>query len=325
MLTAADHEQDLVQQIALAGGAALTDEVRAELLRRVAAAFAEGRDPGEAIREVIGQSEDLLAALLADAQLAALLLGGNTVLADLPPVPPRPPFGAIQNEPWGWDGNSVWLPLIEGAIKDIQRRQALSKQDWEQLEEDARRQAFAVARLKTQEAAAHVQQALTAATQQGWTLRRFRQELSENFETSALGPGEVENVFRTGTMAAYGAGFEAIVNTPGVADEFPYRLTDPIHDDRLSELCAVISRSGIQGTNIFRADDPVWRYFRPPRHYQCRCAQRALTIDDAADLGIREAREWLRTGIEPVQPAYVSWPSVQLPKGWTPGGVGVIL
>lgn len=73
---------------------------------------------------------------------------------------------------------------------------------------------------------------------------------------------------------------------------------------------------GIQGTNIYRADDPVIRKFTPPWRWNCRCHIIPMSIEDAAAAGITEAREWLRTGRPPIHPSWVHHPPFDLPKGW---------
>lgn len=97
---------------------------------------------------------------------------------------------------------------------------------------------------------------------------------------------------------------------------FPYAETIPIRDARLSELCATAAKSGINGTAVYRRDDPVWREYQPPRHPNCRCGRMILTVHMAASRGIKEAEEWLRTGEAPSSPAWVTRPPVELPKGW---------
>lgn len=109
---------------------------------------------------------------------------------------------------------------------------------------------------------------------------------------------------------------DAVLSHPLVAPAFPYEATEPIRDARLSELCEVVSRSGIGGSNVFRGDDPVWLEYKPPRHYNCRCGRVPLTLEMAAARGVREAQRWLETGEPPARPAWVRRPAVELPPGW---------
>ena len=103
---------------------------------------------------------------------------------------------------------------------------------------------------------------------------------------------------------------------PLVANAFPYVETLPIRDDRLTKLCRIIAQSGLNGTGVFRADDPMWKKFKPPRYPGCRCGTVYLTFEMAAKRGVREAQEWLESGEAPTQPEWVPHPPVVLPPGW---------
>jgi hypothetical protein len=50
----------------------------------------------------------------------------------------------------------------------------------------------------------------------------------------------------------------------------------------------------------------------------CRCGVRLLSVEDAAGMGIAEAKEWQKTGEPPASPAFVAWPNVKQPPGWSP-------
>jgi 8-oxo-dGTP pyrophosphatase MutT (NUDIX family) len=102
-----------------------------------------------------------------------------------------------------------------------------------------------------------------------------------------------------------------VLATPGVANLFPYRAYHAIHDDRVRPDHLALEKAGIGGSNIFRTDDPVWEIFRPPWGYNCRCSWSPISIRDAADLGVDEARLWLSTGEPPAHPAHVRMPSFQ--------------
>ena len=127
----------------------------------------------------------------------------------------------------------------------------------------------------------------------------------------------MEGVFRDNVQKAYAEAQNRLVAHPLVKELFPYVATEPIYDSRLSELCRVVAQSGIQGTNIFRVDDPVWKKYQNPRHFKCRCGRVYLTIEQAAARGIKEAIRWLSSGRPPQTPAFVKNPAVDLPKGWT--------
>lgn len=246
----------------------------------------------EEARKVLESFTESLADVLADSTLAAWLRGAGRVVADLPnqaplavddvppvsppeatpspavPVVPIVPVGSAI-EPPAWNGMKLWLPLVEKAHEDLVTRKVLLKEDYVKLETEARKQAFTVAQLNTQEAVGKVRDAVAEAVTQGHGLETFVDQVEEAIGTSTLGVGHLENVFRTNVAQSYAAGQEAILDHPMVDDLFPYIATMPIRDSRLTDLCGIISVSGLDGTAVFRRDDPVWEKFKPPRHYQC--------------------------------------------------------
>ena len=120
-----------------------------------------------------------------------------------------------------------------------------------------------------QDAATTVRDKLADVVESGPSLRKFKEEVSEAIDTSALGPGTLERVYRTNLQRAFRESSEAMVSAPGVADIFRYVIRTPIRDSRLTTLCAELSRSGIQGTGIFRIDDPTWKATAIPSHFNC--------------------------------------------------------
>lgn len=115
---------------------------------------------------------------------------------------------------------------------------------------------------------------------------------------------------------AYSTGLIEVLNHPLVADEFPYLAYHAVHDSRVRPEHLALERHGLNGTNIYRRDDPIWERFTPPWDYQCRCAIIPMTIEDAARAGVHEAQEWLRTGLPPSTPEWVTPPPFSPPEGW---------
>ena len=336
MIVAADPEADLLLQLAFAGGAAVFDELRGELLRRLTVARRRGVMDWELIELATKTLRDFatpLAQLMGDARLAAWLLGGKTVAdrvltanpkggAAVTPQPGPPPSfpPLLPIAGWEWDGDNAWLPIIEEAARDLERRRLMLPEEYRAAAADVRRQAFTAAVAQTAEATGKVRDVLVETVREGTGQRAFRKAVAEAVGESEVSPAYLENALRTNVQTAYSRGMDRVLDHPQVRDELPYEETLEIGDSRETDLCFVISRSGIGGTAIYRRDDPAYRHFIAPRHFGCRCGRRPLTIEQAAALGIKEAQQWLRTGIAPARPAFVPWPKVSLPQGWTPGG-----
>lgn len=169
--------------------------------------------------------------------------------------------------PAPWPGMRTWMPIVDEAARSLAERRIVL--DINSLAGKARQQAFSVASLNTEEAIGKVRDALVEAVEAGHDLQTFGEKVGEAIGTSALGVGSLENVYRTGMAQAFAAGQEAVHENPQTRDLWPYVLSMPVRDSRLTDLCAIISRSGLNGTGVFRVDDPVWLKFKNPRHFNC--------------------------------------------------------
>jgi hypothetical protein len=240
-----------------------------------------------------------------------------------PAMPPQGPRRPRITTGLPDDDDNIELPVIDEAVRDLIGRRILTRGDYIAASSEARQQAFTVAGLATEDAVSRVRDALAEAVDQGQTLREFRTKLGEDLETSRLGPGRVENTFRTGVLGAYANGMEAVRKSPLVRSELPFAVTEPIRDSRLSEMCKTAAESGLhdvngQRTNVYYAEDQEWKRTRPIRHYQCRCGMLFLSLQEAAERGIAAARRWLRTGIQPaIEELCVPRVPIELPDGWT--------
>lgn len=218
-------------------------------------------------------------------------------------------------EAWEWDGNPEFLPIIQAAAEDLQARQLVFRDEWDQMNAEMRQESFTAAMAQTEEALDTIRAALVEAIGTGSTLEEFEAAITEAVDHSSIGPGLIETTFRTAVASAYNSGYEDILNNPIVSDEFPFERTVGIEDSRQSELCETVNSAGLEDTGIFYREDPEWQRLKPPRHWNCRCSRIPMTVEMAADHGVKYAIEWLESGI---QPAYVNMPriNVELPKGW---------
>jgi HEAT repeat protein len=119
---------------------------------------------------------------------------------------------------------------------------------------------------------------------------------------------QLEFVFRNYVMGAFAERENRQLENPIVQTVFPYAMYSATHDGRTADEHWALETLGIDGTNIYRCDDPVWLKFQPPWGLSCRCLGIPLRIADAARYGVKEAQEWLRTGQPPAKPAWVPMP-----------------
>lgn len=323
---------------ALSGSA--RNELRQALSKKTVA------EVGQALVAFISKYRLRLASLLSATQLAALLEGAREVAAKLPPLlpqgtaatappglppeeaaemlrglnvpPPEPPqlVRGDQLMPPG-DPGRVQLPLIEEAARLLQEKNLVSREVFDRLDAASRQKAFTVAGVSARETLEKIRGALAEVVEEGADLDAFREKVLAEVEPGTfLSEPHMETVFRTAVQGAFSDGQLGILRHPVVRSGFPYATYDPIHDDRVREDHLALEKHGIQGTAVYRTDDPVFETFRPPWDYNCRCSWTPLTIRDAAAKGVKEARDWLDTGVEPSPPAFVPMPPFRPPAGF---------
>lgn len=284
-------------------------------------ARAARRDPAAVLRELAALRPELAAAVRGS-QLYAYLTGArSTALAldEAPPAkPPTVPPAALL-PPDGPDPG-VRLPGIAKAAEYLHTRLDFAPAEFAALDADARRVGFTVAGQATDEAVRRVREALREGVAEGRTLGGFREAVADALESSPLSEAQVEAVYRTDVGKAYSAGQIAVLEHPLVAGEFPYLMWSATHDSRVRADHLAMETAGLDGTAVYRADDPVWDWAYPPAGWNCRCVVIPLSVEDAAARGVREAQRWLRTGRPPEVPQVVGRVPLVLPKGWVPTG-----
>lgn len=231
-----------------------------------------------------------------------------------PPIPP-PPF-TVRQPPAG-SPEHVQYPIIENAVEELRSKRLVDRPAFDRLDAAARQKAFTVAGVDAQETLGKIRDALAENVRTGVDYREFREKiLDEVSPNTFLSEGHMENVFRTNIQGGFSDGQMKVLNHPFIRSGFPYVAYDAIHDDRVRENHLALESLGIEKTNTYRVDDPVFQLFRPPWDYMDRCSWTVMTIQAAAERGIEEAMRWLASGIEPSPPAYVAMPPFQPPPGF---------
>lgn len=206
----------------------------------------------------------------------------------------------------------VSLTLIDEAANDLAARNVMTRAEFDRITGTSRQEAFTVASVESEATLGVLRDLVQDAVAQGLDQRQWRAEIDERLgHDPFLSRAHQETVFRANTHAAYTAGGNAILEHPMVADEFPYRAAYPIRDRRARPWHIATATAGLNGTNIYRADDPTWKTIQGPSDYGCRCGWAPVTIAQAARAGVQEAIKWQETGLEPTSPQWVP-----LPPGW---------
>lgn len=219
--------------------------------------------------------------------------------------PPKPPgrFGRFfmdDDDP----EQPIRFPKIEKAAESLQRRGIVTRDQFDLLSDDIKQQSFTIAGDMREDAIRSVREVLAENVDRGTSLQGFKNALGESLEGSFIGPAHLETVYRTNVQAAFRDGRESIANNPIVNAAFPYQEYLPIGDDRVREDHLALGSLGLDGTGVYRRDDPFWDRFTPPWDFNCRCGVNLLTLDKAASKGVKEAQRWLESGRPPEKPEY---------------------
>ena len=256
---------------------------------------------------------------------AALLAGGARVGDRLPvsvsvpsqqpaspsPFPPGVAAGVVESElaslPEGLRGaflqamgrripelrnsgiSTETLPLAQRAAEALRSKNLVTPDEFKRLSDEAKQRSLMVAGVVRQEALAKLQPLLTEQALAP-SLPAFKRRLQEEGLADSIAGNHVETAFRDAVQTAYSDGMDRLLDDPVVGEAFPYIERLPIRDSRLSKVCGWASRAGINGTGIYRRDDPSWRLVRPPSHPNCRCGQNPLTKEMAEERGITTGR-----------------------------------
>lgn len=210
-----------------------------------------------------------------------------------PPEEPPPPSIASLLGPDEPTPN-VTFPVVEDALEVLADAPALARPDFRATAAAVKEGAFAITGDLTDSAVADVRNLLAENLARGADREAFVEAVVTRLgEGGPLSEAHVENIFRTNVAAAMSDGQDRALKAPMVVDAFPYRAYYATSDTRVRKEHRALEKLGLDGTNIYRADDPSFIKFRPPWDFQCRCSWTPVTVEQAARRGVREAQEWL--------------------------------
>jgi SPP1 gp7 family putative phage head morphogenesis protein len=271
----------------------------------------------------LAEAEPLFSDHLTNTELAAWLAGYHYTSTEFPTWlnrefslinegPPKPPGSGKLIWPWPDDEPTVRFPLIERAADSLLQRGILTREQFDAASDWVKQQSFTIAGDLTTEALTKFRDELWRDVQTGTSLDSFAARVADIADRSSIGPSHLETVYRTNVQAAFRDGRETLASNPIVNEMFPYQEYLPIHDARARPEHRALESLGLNGTAVYRRDDPFWDSFTPPWGYNCRCGISLLTVNDAARKGVVEAQEWLTSGQPPLRPEY-RWQHIPFP------------
>jgi SPP1 gp7 family putative phage head morphogenesis protein len=211
--------------------------------------------------------------------------------------PPEEPIDALWPE--GEPPFEVRLPILEEAAERVRTARTMSIEEFHLLGENSRQAGFAITSDMGLESVAKIQSLLAENLASGADREAFLEEVDQAFEGGMpISEAHLEMVFRNTTNTAWSDGAEASLAHELVVDEFPYRQYFATTDERVRKEHFALESIGLNGTGIYRADDPVWQLFRPPWSWNCRCSWAPLNVTMAARAGVREAKQWQADAME---------------------------
>lgn len=311
--------------IIIGRGLITAEAIAAELRRRLVKVLADNRRRLtidrllDLVRRTLQEFEPLLAKNLANAQLASWVIGADSIAkrlpkhvvkqlaamnlglppnADLPPII-IPPGGVDILQPTRRGDPLIRFPVIDKAVKDLTTRRVVTRPVFDRLADEFKRASFTVARVADEKVIGKLREALVNDLEGGTSLQGFREKVKEKLGTSPIGASHLELVYRNGVQSAFAGGHETIAKNPIVKAVFRYARYTAIDDGRVRDDHLALMTLGLEGTAIYRSDDPFWLYFTSPWAHFCRCSKTLMTIRQAAQMGLKEAQRWLETGEEP--------------------------
>lgn len=301
---------DLIYGKGIVTAESIASELRRRLARDLTTSFLTEWQLVERARNILSEFEPILAESLLNTDLAAWIAGFDQVRNKLPEwaQDAYQQWNSFQPPPPTWRGTSltpgdepvIRFPLLERAAENIFERKIVTRAEFDTLTNEAKQRAFTVAGDMTEKTIEKIRDTLHETLVEGPSLEGFKSRLGPALESSFIGPGHLENVFRTNTQAAFSDGHNAIADDSIVREMFPYQAWLAIHDARTEDTHLRLEKSGLDGTNVYRRDDPFWDVFDTPLRWNCRCGKNLMTIEAAARAGVREAQQWLATGNKPL-------------------------
>jgi RNA polymerase sigma factor (sigma-70 family) len=298
--TVAFEENDAVRKLrefVLKGTNAKLREAVARMRKlKEATALNHGTLAGLLENEVLAL-QPLLTADLSKAMYSSALQG---VAEQVQQLPDQPDSGLlveipklVEAIPELKDAEDVHLPVLDHVIQTLQSKSAATGVNYKETARKVHQGAFAVTADITDKASGQIRDLLAEALQKGTNKDEFIDTVITKLEEGTFSEHHLENVFRTNTAAALSDGQAAALANSLVTDHFPYAAYHATVDGRVRKEHLALEKLGLNGTNIYRQDDPVFKKFRPPWSYQCRCSWHGVTVEQAARRGVQEAVQWL--------------------------------
>lgn len=281
----------------------------ARAAKRIVRDAAEGIaaiSPEKTVDEILAEMDDILRgtkpamqAVLGRAALADVVTATLDIADKVPDVEQRrhddsPPDDRV-SELLGDDDSGVRFPILDSAETQLRDAPIFVGQRFLQTAAAVQRGAFGITADLTESAVEDIRDVLADNIAGGLNREKFIADVSERLGAgSPLSEARLDTIFRANSEASTKRAMNDALNHWLVADHFPYRKYLYTRDSRVRESHKIMGTTGgLDGTGVYRADDPVWKVLQPPFAFGCRCRSAPLTVEGAARYGVQEAIDWL--------------------------------
>ena len=172
------------------------------------------------------------------------------------------------------------------SLDQFRRRVPMTKRQYSMLLDMAKGRAFTVAGIVEKDMLRTVQELLYKAIREGATVKDFGFALKKAnvkytgtvYGTDAkkgepISPIHTETIIRTNFASVYSDGRWDLFNDPAVVSFVPAYQYSGILDSRIRETHRKMD------SRIYPRDDPIWKKWRPPNGYNCRCILTPVTVN----------------------------------------------
>lgn len=250
-----DKERRRLELLGVRAAQRIGTEARVRAIR----AYKAHHDPRQVVRRVIVGDPAMgfpgTRRLIAAGLLAAHLTGRYRTLLNVQSHLRLDPSLKLADTPYG------------GAIEFLTRRMNLPQSELARLQQEYGAKALQVSQDAADTLNAALGETMTELTSQGAGVTDGIAALRQTFTTEGFVPGnnyQLENIFRTQTQIAYGAGRYNALQDPALQEIIWGYEFVAIEDDRTTLVCQ-------QCDGVIRPkDDPFWTVYWPPNHWQCR-------------------------------------------------------
>lgn len=172
---------------------------------------------------------------------------------------------------------------FERAVVYFRRHRAVTKEEWDALDEGARRRAVRIASIAHRGVLNDVWQALEEDVRKGGDFRAFKTQIADKLRKKYGGevaiPAHLETIYRNETQRAFQFGHVTAALSPAVRSRRPFWQFKAIDDSRTTTICRECD-----GT-IAEANGSWWQHHMPPLHHRCRSTFVTLTPEAAGRAG----------------------------------------